>query len=154
MSEVTNTPLLQDHKVWAQATLPVRVGGLGMRSASVLVPSAYLSSSAATADFVHTILPATHHSLSVPSRDVALDIWSEGHSEEHLSGAGAVKERKWDSTKVGVAAESLLAEAADDEERARLLAAGDKISGGMPPAQIPLQCPTERSLQQAVWLLM
>ena len=30
---------------------------------------------------------------------------------------------------MGVAVESLLAEAAEDEERARLLAAGDKISG-------------------------
>jgi len=70
MSEVTNTPLLQDDKAWAQATLPIRVGGLGVRSASVLAPSAYLSSYTATADLVHTILPDTHQSLPVPSRDV------------------------------------------------------------------------------------
>jgi len=30
-----------------------------------------------TADLLHTILPATHQSLPVPSRDVALEIWSE-----------------------------------------------------------------------------
>ena len=40
-----------------------------------------------------------------------------------------MKERNWNSIKVGVSVESLLAEAADDEERDRLLAAGDKISG-------------------------
>ena len=56
-------------------------------------------------------------SLPVPSRDVALEIWSEGHSEEPLSGAGAAKERNWDSIKVSVAVESFLAEAVDDEER-------------------------------------
>ena len=81
MSEVTNTPLLRDGKAWAQATLPIRVGGLGVRSASVSAPSAYLSSSAATAE-PSTTLPATHQSLPVPSRDVALEIWSESHSEE------------------------------------------------------------------------
>jgi len=59
ISEITNTLLLQDDMAWAQATLP-RVGGLEVYSASVLAPSAYLSSSAATADLVHTILPATH----------------------------------------------------------------------------------------------
>ena len=73
-SEVTNTPLLQDNnKARAQATLPIRVGGLGVRSASVLAPSAYLSSSAAIADLVHTILHATPQSLPVPSRD-----WKSG----------------------------------------------------------------------------
>jgi len=64
-----------------------------MHSASVLATSAYLSSSAATADLVHTILPATHQSLPVPSRDVALEIRSEGHSEVPLSGAVAEKEK-------------------------------------------------------------
>ena len=77
---------------------------------------------------MHTIL-LPYHSLPVPSCDVALEIWSEGHNEETLSGAGAVKERNWDSMKVGVAVVSLLAEAAEDEERARVLPAGDKISG-------------------------
>ena len=113
MSELTNTPLLQDDKAWAQTTLPIRVCGLGVHSASVLAPSAYLSSSAATIDLVHTILLATHQSLPVPSRDVALEIWSEGQSEP-LSGAGAAKERNWDSIMVGEAVESLLAEAKDE----------------------------------------
>ena len=42
-----------------------------------------------------------------------------------------MKQRNWDSIKVGVAVESLLAEAADYEERARLLPAGDKISSAL-----------------------
>ena len=60
---------------------------------------------------MHTIL-LPHHSLPIRSCDVALEIWSECHSEEPLSGAGAVKERNWDNIKVGVVVESLLAEAA------------------------------------------
>ena len=77
---------------------------------------------------MHTIL-LPHQSLPIRSCDVALEIWSEGHSEEPLSGAGAVKERNRDSIKVVVAVESLLAESSKDEERARLLPAGDKKSG-------------------------
>ncbi len=57
MSELTNTPLTLDVKARAQATLPVRFGGLGVRGVVVLAPSAYLSSSAATADLVDAILP-------------------------------------------------------------------------------------------------
>jgi len=41
----------------------------------------------------------------------------------------AVKQRNWDSIKVQVAVESLLAEAVEGMERARLLAVGDKTSG-------------------------
>ena len=79
---------------------------------------------------MHTIL-LPHHSLPVPSCDTALEIWSESHSEKPLSSAGTVKQRNWDSIKVGVAVQSLLAEAADYEERARLLPAGDKISSAL-----------------------
>ncbi len=64
MSKITNTPLTLNVKAWAQATLPVRFGGLGVRSATVLAPSAYLSSSAATA--VDAILPPTHQYLPFP----------------------------------------------------------------------------------------
>jgi len=98
-------------------------------SASALAPSAYLQSSAATADLVHIILPATHQSLPVLSHDAALESWSEGHIEEPLLGTGAEKKRNWDRVKADVAAHSLLDEAADDVERARLLDARDKTSG-------------------------
>jgi len=47
-------------------------------------------------------------------------------NEESLSGTGAERESNWDRVKVEVAADSLLAEAADDVE---IVAARDKMSG-------------------------
>ncbi len=65
MSEITNTPLTLGIKARAQTTLPVRFGGLGVRSAAVLAPAAYLSSSAATADLVDAIqLPPIYPPIS------------------------------------------------------------------------------------------
>ena len=43
---------------WAQATLPVKDNGLGIRSANFLAPSAFLSSVSATEDLIHCILPS------------------------------------------------------------------------------------------------
>ncbi len=121
MSEITNTLLTLDVKAWAQATLPVRFSGFGVCSAAVLAPSAYLSSSAATADLVDAILPPTHQSLPVPSCDTAIQVWSQGHDNDSLVGASAEKERNWDNIKAIKVAESLLNEASDDIERARLI---------------------------------
>ena len=89
-SSVTNTPLIQNDKAWTQASLPVRLGGLGVRRATQVAPSAYLSSSAATADLVSNLLPTSHQSLPVPSSDVALAKWSEGHNCSPPVDAGAV----------------------------------------------------------------
>ena len=101
---VTNTPLLQNDKAWMQATLPVMFGGLVVSRAVQLAPSAYLSSSAATADLVSAILPTTHQSLPVPSIDAALQRWSEGHSESPPIGAGAVREKYWEEIRTANAA--------------------------------------------------
>ena len=129
LSSVTNTPLLQNDKAWMQATLPVRFGCLGVSRAIQLAPSAYLSSSAATADLVSAILPTTHQSLPVPSIDAALQRWSECHSESPPIGAGAVREKYWEEIRSANAAETLLDGATDEVEQVRLLAAMNKVSG-------------------------
>ena len=129
LSSVTNTPLLQNDKAWMQATLPVRFGGLGVSRAVQLAPSAYLSSSAATADLVSAILPTTQQSIPVPSIDAALQRWSKGHSESPPIGAGAVREKYWGEIRTANAAETLLDGATDEVERVRLLAAMNKVCG-------------------------
>ena len=129
ISSVTNTPLAQDEKAWLQASLPVKLGGLGVRRAVQLAPSGYLASTAATAELVSTILPSTHHSLPVPASVLALKKWSEGHNCVPPTGTEAMKERNWDSISAEATASSLLEGASDDVERARLLAAMDKDAG-------------------------
>ena len=44
---------------WLQASLPVRDGGLGIRSAVMLAPSAFLASAAGTTELKALILPPT-----------------------------------------------------------------------------------------------
>jgi len=46
-----------DDDRWRQASLPVRWGGLGVRSVVLLAPSAYLASAASTATLTSTLLP-------------------------------------------------------------------------------------------------
>ena len=55
VSRITNVPL--EDPAWSQASLPVRCGGLGIRSAVQLAPSAFLSSAAGSSDLVRRILP-------------------------------------------------------------------------------------------------
>ena len=48
-----------DETCWRQASLPVWAGGLGIRSAVMLAPSAFIASAAGTASLVSSLLPAT-----------------------------------------------------------------------------------------------
>ena len=54
ISSITNCAL--DEVAWVQASLPIRVGGLGIRSVVVLASSAFLASAAATSDLQTAIL--------------------------------------------------------------------------------------------------
>ena len=54
VSQITNTALSDDQ--WAQASLPVKAGGLDIRSAVQLAPSAYLAAFSSSADLQALIL--------------------------------------------------------------------------------------------------
>ena len=66
LSDVTNTVLVPDSGAWSQATLPVKQGGLGIRSAVDIAPSAFLASSHASSELVSAILPSHLNSLPLP----------------------------------------------------------------------------------------
>ena len=53
LSGITNIHFGEDDPAWTQATLPVKMGGLGVRSAVQLAPSAFLASAVAASDLVH-----------------------------------------------------------------------------------------------------
>ena len=55
LGAITNVLLPADDPAWLQASLPVKLGGLGIRRATQIAPSAYLASSTAPADLVSTI---------------------------------------------------------------------------------------------------
>ena len=65
---------------WSQAILPVRSGGLGIRSAVQLAPSAFLASVTACSELItHILPPHLSCSTSTPHQDEALALWSRGH---------------------------------------------------------------------------
>ena len=128
---MTNTPLLQNDRAWTQATLPVKSGGLGVRRAADIAPSSFLASTAASSGLVSAILHSdtTPQPLPAPFSNSALQAWSVGHGDSPPTGAGAVREKCWDNIRTSNISKTLLDEAVDDSERARLLAAMDKSSG-------------------------
>ena len=66
ISRIFNIPLVENEVMWSQASLPVRFGGLGIRSTVQLAPSAFLASAAASSDLVHQILPPCLQSAPLP----------------------------------------------------------------------------------------
>ena len=129
VSNICNIHFSHDDPAWLQATLPIRMGGLGIRRAVQLAPSAYLASAAATHDLVQDILPGHLRSLPSPYVDQALPCWQQGHHTNPLDGDAAKIQRSWDFPRVTACADSLLDNAPDDSTRARLLAVSAPESG-------------------------
>ena len=57
LSKILNVDLSDSQ--WTQASLPGQMGGLGVRIACMLAPSAFLASAAATLSLQNAILPET-----------------------------------------------------------------------------------------------
>ena len=83
---------------WSQASLPVRWGGLGVRSAVSLAAPAYLASAASTADLVLRLLPPHQRQSVDASVDAALQAWQTAVPQTTTPPAGAQArlQRAWD----------------------------------------------------------
>ena len=55
--------------------MPVRFGGLGIRSAVSLASSAFLASSAGATNLVNSLLPQRLHNVSDSALAIALTVW-------------------------------------------------------------------------------
>ena len=73
---------------WIQAGLPIRDGGLGVRSVALLVPSAFLASAKTTLDLQDAILSEVVLDEDVFVPRVAAR-WGEMFQSEPLSGKAA-----------------------------------------------------------------
>ena len=114
---------------WKQATLPVRSGGVGVRRAVELEPSACLASAAACSEFISQILPPHMAHLPDPSIPTALALWGEGHSQPPPNSPDSFRQRVWDSIKVDQTYQMLFESALNQQARARLLAVAKPESG-------------------------
>ena len=129
VSGITNIHFEESDSAWLQATLLVKLGGLGVRSAVQLAPSAFLASAAASSDLVHHIVPPTLQSSPIPFVEEAERQWSVGDSVSPPEGTARCRQKVWDTIKTKILADALLDGARDSRERARLLASRARESG-------------------------
>jgi hypothetical protein len=127
LCQILNVSLDEDQ--WTQATLPVKSGGLGIRRAHQIAPSAYLASASGVAQLVSSILPPRLQGLIDPHEGPALAAWIALGGTTPPTGPTASSQRAWDLEIITSVSGQLLASAPDDYSRARLLAVSSPHSG-------------------------
>lgn len=114
---------------WLQATLPVSLGGLGIRSVSTLAPSAFLASAAGTRSLQDLLLTK---SAQVNITDVDVNrvesIWCSLSKSSIPTGLAAHMQKHWDKIVTGVIHKEIL-ESAGDTNRPRILAVSAPHAG-------------------------
>ena len=140
-----------DDDRWIQASLPVRWGGLGIRSVVSLAPSAYLASAASTKELTASLLPARLSDITDSGIATATSAWkklatrnsSEASSDTSPDPLDSSVQRVWDNRVCEVQADQLLLNAEHHVQRARLLASRSSGSGdwldAMPISSIGLK---------------
>ena len=121
-----------DDQRWAQASLPVRWGGLGVRSITLLAPSAYMASAASTMELTSALLPARLRDVEDSGVASAMSAWTRmatTTTASTISPPASTAQRTWDDQCCKNQAEIQLDGATDHVARARLLAACSPGSG-------------------------
>ena len=129
LGEVTNTAVVSDDRAWKQASLPMKLGGLGVKSTVEVAPSAYLASLHATSALVKVILPVSLPSFEPSLFDDALSYWSECHDFQPPVGVDALKQKSWDQQRALAAVHQLVEGAVNGIDKSHLLASSTKESG-------------------------
>ena len=70
---------MENHLAWIQAALQVRFGGLGLRCAVHLSPSAYLVPPDSSTNLIHQILLPCFQEATIPMKEEALAVWANGN---------------------------------------------------------------------------
>ena len=128
-STVTNIEFHPGDPAWLQATLPVGSGGLGIRSACHLAPSAFLASADGASSLMLELLPADLSTVPYTERISALSAWRHDLPPETPVPAAPSNQKAWDRPKIDCLFDSILALSSDKESRARLIAANTTESG-------------------------
>ena len=112
-SRIANAPLSESDAAWTQASLPVKQGGLGIRSVVQFAPSAFLASAAGSSSLVSQIVPAHLQDSSLVARSEALSLWTLGHDSPPPPDPVAHHQKMWDYPRVCATAQALTNEAPD-----------------------------------------
>ena len=126
LSAVINCDLTE--LAWIQASLPIRDGGLGVRSVVLLGPSAFLASAAATLTLQNVILGECVVRPD-PNLTLTLTRWMEMFNSTPIDETLSTRQRSWDAAAIGHCNAALDRGWSDPTNTARLLAARDVRSG-------------------------
>ena len=113
---------------WIQAGLPIRDGGLGVRSVALLAPSAFLASAAATLELQNAILAEVvlDDDEFVP---LVMRRWCALFDSEPPMGAAACSQRCWDAAAIIRGKTALMNHTPGPIDKARLLAVSAPHAG-------------------------
>ena len=113
---------------WLQAGLPVKDGGLGVRSVATLALPAFLASAESTDELQFRILEKTAISEDL-SRDTALESWLNETHATQPTGSASHRQKNWDNVGIELRKTELLANCNNDRDRARILASQARHAG-------------------------
>jgi len=125
LSSILNVDLSDTQ--WLQASLPVRHGGLGIRSAQMLAPSTFLASSASMHDLQQSMLPQSVGSLDDESLPAVQTRWTLSNSQKPGAESAHIQ-RAWDKLVAERHEGVVWSHATTDIDRARLLTASSPLS--------------------------
>ena len=120
LSKILNVDL--NDSQWTQATLPVHMDGLGVRSACMLAPSAFLTSAAAMLSLQQAILPEPLRRIDDFAVSYTLSMRKTQTSKAEPSDATKHIQRAWDNLVVTSTFTDLLSACTIPVEKARLKA--------------------------------
>ena len=127
LQEILNVDM--EGSIWAQSSLPVHLGGLGIRRVSDVALPAYLSSVCATSFGVEAMVSAEIYSEVNPFFESAKFRWLELAGPDIQPPSKNKIQKEWDLPLCKLRYDMLLQAAHSDKEKARLLAVASKNAG-------------------------
>lgn len=113
---------------WDEATLPVKLGGLGLRNATNLCYSSFLGSIHSVSDLVSTIVPIFSLSSDVSTAET-VNSWFTISQSDVLPETGRKFQHKWNMELCTKQQHRIFQDCTDETSRARILANKCKESG-------------------------
>ncbi|KAJ0181588.1 hypothetical protein K1T71_002310 [Dendrolimus kikuchii] len=117
-----------DDRSWTQASLPIRLGGLGIRKISDVALPAFLSSVHSTVDLIGNIINPSLSDFEVPYLTEARNAWSLACPNENFP-LDPKMQRLWDGPLSKSVYDNLMSSCTGETDRARLLAVSNWESG-------------------------
>src|SRR6218665_887021 len=117
LSMILNLPLTDE--AWIQASLPIKRGGLGIRSVTSLALPAFLASAEST-DSLQAIMVGNAASTKVETREELKTKWSTASTTQSLEGPMALKQSAWDKPLLDKIVADLLDRQPEQISQARL----------------------------------